>query len=271
MAVMPSVGQKISAASHAAASSYYGQKATPSNRGTPSGYKWKSTATTGTLIRVSDLEVDSVSYKITVNWTVPQTGVTISCTGCTSVTDTSHYTGSTVFTCTSRGTKTIAITLTGGSSANCGVYTASTTQAVNASGSTTKTLKLAYYVVHGTNTRGLQKVPAAYASYNSLGTTSGGWLYTNNAYGVHCGAGSQSAFYASQYSTVYATVVCSTTSVLSANPSSDGTPWVTNETYATYISGSGTKSCSKPSGNIYVLLSTAVANATIKVTDWYVS
>lgn len=271
------VGSLVKAATHASASSQYGKSITSGTKGTAaSGWVWKST-TAGYLIAASNLAQQTTSYKITVNWTVPQKGVIISCTGCATATNSSSVTGTTTFTCTSAGTKTITVALSGGSGQNCGKWQATASQSVTAgsTGSVTKTLKINYYIVNGASARTLKKVSAGgatFSNYDSLGSVSGGWKFTHNSYGYGelAGFGPSSAMSISQYSKIYATYTVNATSVLGSNPSSDGQPWL-NDSYATYISGSGTSSVNKASNSCYSVLATAQSGGQITVTSWYAS
>lgn len=271
------VGTLVKAATHASASSQYGKSITSGTKGTAaSGWVWDTAnIATGKKILATNLQQQTTSHKITVSWTAPQKGVIISCTGCATATNTTAYTGSNTFTCTSAGTKTVTVALSGGSSQNCGVWTSTTSVSVTAgsTGTTTVALKMNLYYTHGTTARTLTKVSAypAYVSQCSITYPSGAVQFTNMPYAVHSGFGPSTALYTGQYSKIYAAVVASTTTVLNSNLASDGQPWV-NDSYATTFTGSGTRNCTKPTNTAhYVCLSTAGANATIKVTDWYAS
>ena len=272
-----SVGTLVKAATHASASSQYGKKISSSTKGTAaSGWVWDTAnIATGKKILASNLKQQTTSHKITVSWTVPQKGVIISCTGCATATNSTAYTGSKTFTCTSAGSKTVTVALSGGSSQNCGQWYSTTAVTVSAgsTGTTNVALKLPLYYTYLSNARNLKIVSAAgaaYTSYCSLSYANNAVTFTNMPYAVHSGFGPSTALYTGQYSRIYAAVTVSALTVLNSNLSSDGQPWV-NETYAITFSSGGTKSpTTKPYNTAhYVCLSTAAASATIKVTSWY--
>lgn len=271
-------GTLVKAATHASASSQYGKLITSSTKGTAvSPWYWDTAnVATGKLIDDTNLKKQNFSATIRVNWTVPQTGVKISCTGCSDVTNTTAYTGTTNFTVSTTAVS-VTVQLTAGSGANCGKYYDTKSATVGNGGTTTVTSKIPYYVVNGSSYRSLMKVTAAdlsgygYPDYLS-GTT---WTHNSAGVGEAAGFGPSAAVPASagaNYSTWYATFTTSGVCVLGSNPSTDGKPWL-NDSYATwqYSSGTVTKTVSKAANSCYSVLASSISGCQISCSSWYLT